>query len=343
MKQLVVSTFPPIACGIGRYAAQQVAALRSEGHIIDVLSPHEGDGDWRDNLFGGVRPLRLMKYLWAYDHAYIHFTPFFFYDGERTKWNRLASSMALLMVMLLFGRRITMLIHETPFSIGQTDHGLFRYRIDRWIWRLAGRVIVHTARERVALLEFYRLPEKAMTIEIWPPDKYYRPYCQLNREEARHELSIPPDQCLLLCIGFIQQHKGFDRAMRVFSQVPDERLMLKVVGSIRLDWDQVHRYAIALHEWTRNDPRCEVIESFITDELFDQWLVAADYIILPYQEINTSGVAARARLYGRPVIVANTGALAEQAQMTGSHVFRDEAELLDILTEISENFAPSRA
>ena len=73
MNILIVSTYPPMVCGIGKYAEQQAAALRREGHRVDVLSPAEGGGDFQADLFGGWKSLRLLKYVWAYEDVVIHF------------------------------------------------------------------------------------------------------------------------------------------------------------------------------------------------------------------------------------------------------------------------------
>ena len=53
MRILVVSSYPPRRCGIGAYARDQVARLRSEGHEVTVLSPPDGDGDVKAPFVGG--------------------------------------------------------------------------------------------------------------------------------------------------------------------------------------------------------------------------------------------------------------------------------------------------
>ena len=48
-------------------------------------------------------------------------------------------------------------------------------------------------------------------------------------------------------------------------------------------------------------------------------------------------MAARAKLYGRPMLVANTGGLAEQLT-EGSHLFSSDAELSSLIQQIAEHF-----
>jgi glycosyltransferase involved in cell wall biosynthesis len=339
---LVVSTYPPMPCGIAKYAEQQVQALRAQGHRVNVLSPEGGDGDFQDELCGGFRPLRLLRTVWAYDETYIHFTPQFFYDstpGRRA--SRICTSLAFLLVMLLLGRRISFIAHETV-KIGDGGRGPLRHHIDRLYWRLAHRVIFHSTVERRYFAEFYRLREDRAAFEIWPQEKFLAPRCTLSRDEARDRLDIPTDVTLLICIGFIQPHKGYERPIEALAKVEGDHLRLKIVGSVRIAWDKAHAYAQQLHQMADKDPRVEVHEAYLSDDLFDTWFVAADYVIVPYHMIWTSAVAARAKVYGRPLIAANTGGLAVQLS-SDSYIFNNDEELAGILRQIAERTTPTPA
>jgi glycosyltransferase involved in cell wall biosynthesis len=334
MKILVISSWPPQACGIAKYAEQQVDVLRDEGHLVDVLSPPDGDGDFQDNLKGGLRPLRLLRYLWAYDEAWLQYTPYFFYDSQ-SRFGRMLTSLAFLAVMLAYGRRVTIVVHETAAAPGQEKGRGIRHRLDRWWWRMAGRVAFHSEREREAFCAAFRLSPSRRAFEIWPHHRYFKPRCALSQAEARRRLGVEPGVTLVACLGFIQPHKGFDRVIIALGRLPEAKdLRLKIVGSVRLAWDEAHAYARRLHEMAAQDPRVEVIESFVDDELFDAWLVACDYLAAPYRMIWSSGVAARARLYGKPLLAAAAGALPEQLT-EGSLMFHDDEELLECLRKIA--------
>lgn len=337
MNTLVVSTYPPMACGIGKYAQQQVDALRREGHRVDVLSPEGADGDFRANLLGQWRPLRLLRYVWAYDEVIIHYTPQFFYESESLA-SRIKTSLAFMAVMALAGRRVTFLIHETGFKVGQSGRGRLRHRLDRWFWRRARRVIFHSSVERDLFAWYYRLNPARPQFEIQAHERYMVRRCELTQAQARAQLGLRPDKTLLLCIGFIQPHKGFDRAIRALRQVKDDSLALRIVGSVRIAWDVAHNYAQSLHDMIGEDTRVDVLEGYLSDELFDTWIAAADYVVIPYHEIWTSGVAARAKLYGRPVVVARAGGLAEQ-MTDGSFIFSTDEELAEVFGEISRRVA----
>ncbi|SAI87007.1 hypothetical protein MBBA_0119 [Methanoculleus bourgensis] len=44
MKYLMISSYPPMKCGIGTYAYQMAQSLENGGESVDVLSPIEGGG-----------------------------------------------------------------------------------------------------------------------------------------------------------------------------------------------------------------------------------------------------------------------------------------------------------
>jgi hypothetical protein len=54
-------------------------------------------------------------------------------------------------------------------------------------------------------------------------------------------------------------------------------------------------------------------KGFVSDELFDRWIVASDVVVLPYRHVWSSGVLERAALYDKAVIATRIGGLAEQA------------------------------
>ena len=117
---------------------------------------------------------------------------------------------------------------------------------------------------------------------------------------------------MFLSIGFIQPHKGFDRAIRAFRGLGERGARLYVVGSLRLDEGEYATHLDELRELAAQTPGVDLVVGYVSDELFDRWIVAADYVVLPYRHIWSSGVAERAAIYHRPVIVTRVGGLAEQ-------------------------------
>lgn len=343
MNDLVVSSYPPMPCGIGAYAEQHAGALRRAGNAVDVLSPEGGDGDYIVDLFGGWKIARLLKYAWAHDRIYIQYTPSFFFRGD-SAIDRLRTRLGFLLLNLIFGRRIEYIIHETDYKVGDPMSGRGGSRLlDKLIWQLAGRIVFHSEVERDAFAKRFGFARDLKKFEVAEHGRHFVSKCRVNREEARRMLGIPEENTLFLCIGFIQPHKGFDRVIRAMRQVESARAMLRIVGSIRIAWQPAMEYAARLHSESVGDPRCEFIEEFVSDEAFDTWIVAADYVVVPYHEIWSSGVGARAALHGRTVIAADTGGLRDQLP-PGTLFFTTDDELAQILkTIMKENGAINSA
>lgn len=340
MRVLMISSYPPVPCGIGTYAAQHVTALRNDGHVVDVLAhPAVGpDGDLTADLLGGWRLFKLVRYAWAYDQIILQFTPNFFFRADDAM-DRLRTSLAWLVLCILFGRKFKVVVHETEFRLDDMNGARgFRSRIDRIAWRLCGKIVFHSERERDAFCTYYRLKANPIQFLILAHDRHFRSHASGERDQMRAILGLPRNKTLFICIGFIQPHKGYDRLLKAVSGVTSNHIIARIVGSVRINWQPAIDYAKQLHDMAERDERCEFIEEFVTDEDFDRWIIAADYVVVPYHEIWSSGVAARAKLHNRPVIASNVGALPEQLP-AGSSTFSTDQELSEVIARIAERHA----
>ena len=71
-----------------------------------------------------------------------------------------------------------------------------------------------------------------------------------------------------------------------------------------------------------------VLQKDLNDEEFDRWIQAADMVLLPYRTISSSGVAARASLYGKKLILRDLPAFREE--YPEAVFFKTEEELTRI-------------
>ncbi len=163
----------------------------------------------------------------------------------------------------------------------------------------------------------------------------------VTKEEARSALDIPQDKQVFLFIGLCKPYKDLDKLVSVFrSSAQDARLI--VAGKFPdPDYrDQIHQLAGA-------DQRIRIDEGFIPDERMQHYLLACDFVVVPYREILTSGTAMLALSFGRPVISVDFGFLRDvissetgilfshsdpdglaKALRSGGETFFDEAVIL---------------
>jgi hypothetical protein len=93
-----------------------------------------------------------------------------------------------------------------------------------------------------------------------------------------------------------------------------------VVGSVRLDAPELVAYVAELEASVERTPGVHLREGYVSDEMFDRWLVASDVVVLPYQHIWSSGVLERAGLFGRKVVATDVGGLSHQAAARSAEV-----------------------
>ncbi len=338
MRILMVSPYPPYRDGIANYAAQEVKALLEAGNEVDVLSPEPSAARWHLDLRSRRGPLALAKRVRAYDRVIIQYHPDVFYPQPLSARDREATTLGLLAAFRAC-RDLEVRVHEIN-SEWPTEAG-WHAQAYRVLWRTPRRLTVHTEPERQVLLERFGLPADRVVVVDHGGSFVRR--TDLDRSAARARLGIPDDVTMFLSIGFIQPHKGFDRAVRAFAGLDAAGCRLDVVGSLRVDEPEYVAYAESLAELIAATPGVTLHAGYVSDELFDVWLVASDVVVVPYRHIWSSSVLERAAMYGRKIIATRVGGLEDQAP-DGAVLVEDDHELaLAVRDHVGVSVAPSAA
>lgn len=318
----MVTPYPPVRDGIASYALQSVAQLRGQGHDVRVLSPGPSAAHEHLDLVGPRGGLALAKRVRDYDRVVVQFHPDFFYPVQATSVERLEVSAALATAFRL-AARVEVVVHEVDYRLGR-GRSLAALAM-RAMWRQVDDIVVHSETERRSFVEAFGVPPGR--VRVVDHGSAFVARSAVGRPEARASLGIAPDAFVFLSIGFIQPHKGYDRAIDAFAgMTPPARL--DVVGSVRVEEPDFVRYAEDLEAAAEATAGVSVHLGYVSDELFDRWILASDVVVLPYREIWSSGVMERARLLDRPVIATRVGALADQARgAQGVRLVADDAEL----------------
>lgn len=320
----MVTPFPPQPDGIAAYAVQTVRRLRSEGHTVEVLSPGPSAAHHHLALQGPRGALALAKRVRSYDRVVIQFHPDFFYSQPMTPRSITRETLALC-VAVMAAHSVEARVHEIDYRWGHGRDTLGW--ANRRLWRRIDAISVHTARERADFIDSFRVHPDRIAVVDHGSD--FVANTSIDKGQARATLGIPDEVTSFLSIGFIQRHKGFDRAVRAFGQIgagADARL--DVVGAIRVEDATNLAYHEELQDLTASVPGAHLHAGFLSDETFDRWIVASDVVVLPYREIWSSSVLERAILLGRPVIATDVGGLRDQAgERDGVTVVTDDAEL----------------
>jgi glycosyltransferase involved in cell wall biosynthesis len=306
MRVLLVCPYPPIRDGIGAYAVQQATALRAQGHHVEVLSPLPSAAHHHLELRGWRGPLALAKRTPRYDRVILHFHADMFYPLPLSRREMVAVTLGLTAAFSR-ARELDLIIHEFPYNWGRRASVR---QLVRTMLRSATHVLVHTATEKRLLCEAFALSTAAVTVIDHGSDFIRR--TSAEPATARRLVGVPDDTFVFLAIGFVQPHKGFDRAIRAFADLGQAGCRLYVVGSIRVEEPEYLAHLADLRRLAAERPGVELRIEYVSDERFDEWLVAADVVVLPYRNIWSSSVLERARLYDRPVIASDVGGLHDQ-------------------------------
>ena len=334
-RALMISSYPPENCGIGAYARQQVAYMRANGYRVDVLAIR-GNGTVSMPLNTPEDLLELKKYKDKYDKIIIQYHASFFYSGmDRHQRIRMHQAFEEL---FKDNPNIEVVCHEITFPIegSNSKHPDIleenKYKVQKWL--AAPHVLFHTQIEQKNFCRNIGIDINSGKTELVSPNKYYVKARDITQEQAREELKIPPEQKVFLCIGFIQPHKAYDKVAEAFAKLGHTGVKeLYIVGSLRFVSEETKAYLDLLKKYDEENANIHLVSSYVSDEQFDTWLTAADYVFIPYKEIWSSGVLGRSKLLNKACIVRDVGGLREQLS-EGDRLFTEYSELPGIISSI---------
>lgn len=122
------------------------------------------------------------------------------------------------------------------------------------------------------------------------------------------EGALPPElpattKPVVLYFGLIRPYKGLDVLLDAWRGIEDAELW--IVGRPRFDISRLRADAPSNVHW---------VERFVSDTELAACFRRADLVVLPYREIEQSGVLATALAFGSPILASDVGGFREVAQ-----------------------------
>ena len=108
---------------------------------------------------------------------------------------------------------------------------------------------------------------------------------------------------VVLFFGLLRPYKGIDVLLEAFRSI--EAAELWVVGNPRMPMGPLHDAA---------GPNVRFVERFVTDAEIPAYFRRADLVVLPYRQIDQSGVLYTALAFGRPLVLSSVGGFTELAE-----------------------------
>jgi len=246
--------------------------------------------------------LKLFKY-------FQYFFKLFFYllNNKKTavhfQFFRTKIDILFFILLRLFGVNLVHTAHDVlPHETKKID-----YFLNYFLYRAAKKIIVHSSYIKNKLSSIFNIDK--MKIEIVPHGNFdiYQSDNHLSKEKARKELNLSPKDKVLLYFGFIKEYKGLDTLLDSYPLVQKQNKEIKfiIAGAIESkSLAQLYENKISTF---KNDGSLITNFNFIPSEKVATYFTAADFVVLPYKDIDHSGVVHMAYSFEIPIIATSVG------------------------------------
>jgi len=151
-----------------------------------------------------------------------------------------------------------------------------------------------------------------------------------ERPAALAPAPLASDLPVVLCFGLMRPYKGIDLLLEAWKGI--EGAELWIVGMPRMDISALQAAAPS---------RVRFLARFVSDGELAACFRRADLVVLPYREIDQSGVLFTALAFGKPLLLSDVGGFPEIAATGAARTFPagDARALHDALGELLDDRA----
>lgn len=245
--------------------------------------------------------------------------PFLIGSDRQESLQKAISFTAEFLAVKLLGIKVVWTIHNL-LEHEKRDTQLELFFI-RHLIRLCDQIIVHCSFAKAAVVQTYQLPDSFKDrINVIPHGHYIKSYKnQLTQAEARAKLDLGEKEVVFLHLGQIRRYKGVFQLINTFRELSNPQARLLIAGK-----PIPQSVEVELTENCELDDRIRVFPSFIPDEQIQLFMNAADVVVLPYQDVFTSGSALLAMSFSKAVIIPRRGCVSEVLDQQGGFLYNPD-------------------
>lgn len=194
-----------------------------------------------------------------------------------------------------------------------------QHAAQRHLYEHFDAVVVHSRRGAERLIG--ELGLEAERVHVIP----HGAFTPLPATPERAQAPFETHKTVVLCFGLMRPYKGIDLLLEAWEGI--EGAELWIVGMPRMDIAPLRASAPASVRWV---PR------FVDEQELPGYFARADLVVLPYREIDQSGVLFTALGFGRPLLTSDVGGFPEVAESGAARTFPagDAAALHRALAEL---------
>jgi len=283
-----------------------------------VLLPHRLKGNLYVDEIGNAYkqhglavvygPENLLKECIKPDLLHLHWPEELYrWHGEGSREQRGEHAIAILHSVRTLGCRIVWTVH----NIG--PHEMLPSGIDQRVYNavadVADVIVHHCPISRDLICEAY--PQTTAARHLVIPHGHYFGYPNaISRKEARSKLQISEDAFVYLQFGNIRFYKGIDLLLGAYRAVRTPRKYLVIAGQYQTIGGHgalVERLNLARLRYLT--PRTLIHPESIPSERVQDYLQAADCVVLSHMAGLNSGVAVLGMTFGKPVVAPSLGCI----------------------------------
>ncbi|HXS32847.1 MAG TPA: glycosyltransferase family 4 protein [Solirubrobacterales bacterium] len=134
---------------------------------------------------------------------------------------------------------------------------------------------------------------------------------------------------VILFFGLLRPYKGLDTLLRAFRELKGAELW--IVGNPRMDTEPLRRLA------AEAPGRVRFVTRFVEDAEVPAIFRRADLVVLPYRDVEQSGVLYTGLAFGKPLVLSAVGGFPEVATTGAARLVppEDPAALAEVLVELA--------
>lgn len=209
----------------------------------------------------------------------------------------------LLIVLRIFNVNLIHTAHDVlPHETKKID-----YILNYFLYRASKKIIVHSFYIKNKLASIFNINKDK--IEIVPHGNFdiYLPTSPLSTAEAKKELNLLSEDKVLLFFGFIKEYKGLDTLLDSYLLVHQINPGIKFIIAGSVESKSLSEFYEKKINAIQSDGSLITNFSFIPSDKVSTYFRASDFVVLPYKDIDHSGIVHLAYSFEVPIIATNVG------------------------------------
>jgi glycosyltransferase involved in cell wall biosynthesis len=219
-------------------------------------------------------------------------------------------------LLKLLGVRVVWTVHNLHSH--ENTHNTIERLAHTALVRLYHAIIVYNRSAEPLVAAAFRMGDRERRkIVVSSVGNYVGVYPDtIDQQAARERLGLEPGVTVFLHFGLIRPYKGVPELIDAFAGLDGSNLRLLIAGR-----PSTADLARQIGERAASDPRVHLVLDRVPDDDVQQYMRAADAVVLPFREILSSSSAALAMAFGKPVVAPRAGNIAEMLGEGGGFLY----------------------